>query len=146
MTIQAKDVRRFNLLSIENHTELATVIEIKEKTLRLEYIRKDTGLTHRAVIEIERIKGIPLTEEWLLKFGFVKQTDTIPYNYRIHKTKMFFYIRYGKYTTDGMKTYLEGFNGLFIGNKFTRVIKHVHDLQNLYHALTNQELELKINE
>lgn len=89
------------------------------------------------------IKPIPLTEDWLIDLGFSKMTDTTPYNYRIHKSKMFFYIRYGTFTTDGGKTDLIGFNGLFIANKFVRVIKYVHELQNLYFALTGEELELK---
>jgi hypothetical protein len=94
-------------------------------------------------LDIEAFEPIPLTEEWLIKLGFSKQTDTSPYNYRIHKSKMFFYIRYGSFTTDGGKTDLNGFNGLFIANKFVRVIKYVHELQNLYFVLTGEELKLK---
>ncbi|MEY4351142.1 MAG: hypothetical protein RL078_1209 [Bacteroidota bacterium] len=86
---------------------------------------------------------IQLTEEWLIKFGFSQMTDTSPANYRMHKSKMFFYIRYGTFTTDGGQTDLIGYNGLFIANKFVRVIRYVHELQNLYFALTGEELTLK---
>ena len=84
---------------------------------------------------------IPLTEEWLIKFGFSKMDDTTPSNYRVHKSKMFFYIRYGTFTTDMGKTDLIGYNGLFVGNKFVRVIRYIHDLQNLYFSLTCEELQ-----
>lgn len=91
-----------------------------------------------------RYQPIPLTEEWLLKFGFTLMKDTTPYNYRLHKNKSFCYIRYGTYgiIENGIENFEKGFNGLFIGNKFIRVIKYVHDLQNLYFALSNEELTL----
>ena len=98
---------------------------------------------YQLYILTDYFEPIPLTEEWLQKFGFTKMTDTTPFNYRIHKSKMFFYIRYGTFTTDGGKTDLIGFNGLFVGNKFVRVIRYVHDIQNLYFALTGEELTLK---
>ena len=103
---------------------------------------KQVEILHKDKILID-FQPIPLTEEWLLKFGFSLMKDTTPYNYRIHKSKMFFYIRYGSFTTDGGKTDLIGFNGLFIANKFTRVIKYVHELQNIYFALTGEELTFK---
>ena len=96
------------------------------------------------LVKIEAdFEPIPLNEEWLIKFGFSQMTDTSPANYRMHKSKMFFYIRYGTFTTDGGQTDLIGYNGLFIANKFVRVIRYVHELQNLYFALTGEELTLK---
>ena len=131
MTIQAKDVRRFNLVSIENHTELATVIEIKEKTLRVEYIRKDTNLPHRAVIEIERIKGIPLTEEWLMKLGAIKSNLGYIYT-RFYLVYLEVYNYY--YVTD------------FETNAYFTKIEFVHEWQNFISIVEGKELELKINE
>lgn len=89
---------------------------------------------------------ILLTEEWLKKLGFSLMTDTTPYNYRIHKNKSFCYIRYGTFGTfeNGIEKSFQGFNGLFIANKFVRVIKYVHELQNLYFGLTGEELNLHV--
>ena len=89
---------------------------------------------------------IPLTEYYLKKFGFSFMTDTTPYNYRIHKNKSFCYIRYGTFGTfeNGVEKSFQGFNGLFIANKFVRVIKYVHELQNLYFGLTGEELNLHV--
>ncbi len=87
---------------------------------------------------------ILLTEEWLIKAGYSLKIDTSPYNYRICLSKMIFYIRYGKFTTDGGKTYITGFNALFIGNRFIRVIRYVHELQNLHYDLIGKELNFKL--
>ena len=62
---------------------------------------------------------IPLTEEWLLKFGF-----------NLYSKEMYFIA--------GMKIWK--CNEIFICNKNGIVIKHVHQLQNLYFALINKEL------
>ena len=68
----------------------------------------------------EMFEPIPLTEEWLLGFGF-KRTDTVGF---LSNRKM----------------------GLFKGRGRWRVLHHntavryVHQLQNLYFALTGEEL------
>jgi hypothetical protein len=76
-------------------------------------------------------KPIPLTEEWLLKFGFEKQ---MMWTYAINiigNKKLIYYL---------------GEKGWSVGNKnysdFSN-LNYVHQLQNLYFALTNQELEIK---
>jgi hypothetical protein len=66
---------------------------------------------------------IPLTEEWLLKFGFV----TNPYEDRYEK---------GTIHIECDKT--KGATYLWIENM--PHIKYVHQLQNLYFALTGEEL------
>jgi hypothetical protein len=81
---------------------------------------------HLFTYEDEDIKPIPLTEEWLLKFGF---DDLGYYGFGIG----YFHI-----------LYIEDQKNNFqfpISNKYVRV-KHVHQLQNLYFALTGEELEL----
>lgn len=77
---------------------------------------------------------IPLTEEWLLKFGF---------NVEIKKTWSFGYEKdYNVYTLDGLT-----YNGIQAQWWYVQVLKNqpqfVHQLQNLYFALTGTELEIK---
>jgi hypothetical protein len=79
-------------------------------------------------------KPIPLTEEWLLKFGFKSDDISWEYSKRLGN----FYIMYdieinSIYINDGSR-----YDGADIPNE----IKHVHQLQNLYFALTGQELTL----
>tara|TARA_R110001606_G_scaffold355365_1_gene506345 strand:- start:50 stop:382 length:333 start_codon:yes stop_codon:yes gene_type:complete len=70
---------------------------------------------------MEVIKPIPLTEEWLLKFGFKKFKN---YNDFSHKGII-----------------IHGRKRGFVLRKSVPVIKHVHQLQNLYFALTGEELK-----
>ena len=77
---------------------------------------------------VKELKPIPLTEEWLLKFGFEKLKgwdDT------------FFFQLNGVQILE--------YNGSgYDYNSFN--IKHAHQLQNLYFALTGEELTIKQNE
>ena len=74
---------------------------------------------------------IPLTGEWLLNFGFNKSCFTIS---NFFKKDIYLNIdNKGKWTfnlAEGIGVYLTD-------------IKHVHQLQNLYFALTNEELTIK---
>jgi hypothetical protein len=79
-------------------------------------------------------KPIPLTEEWLVRFGF----EYIDYynNYRIiagdyHNSVQ---LRDGEWLYNGDISDAECYG--------IREIKYVHTLQNLYHALNDEELTL----
>jgi hypothetical protein len=85
---------------------------------------------------------IPLTEEWLLKFGFSKninksQIDGIEMTLSIDDNKTIF-SSCGK--LDGGLVVL----CLCAGNYFSNNLTYVHQLQNLYFALTNEELTIKL--
>lgn len=80
---------------------------------------------------LKNYKPIPLTEDWLLKFGFVYNSSyeywekegldlTIRQNYKINISKMMY--------------------SLFCEDVSICIIYHVHQLQNLYFALTGEEL------
>ena len=95
--------------------------------------------------EQNKLQPIPLTEEWLLKFGFEKViTDTedaygIDYNLEVAD------ICYISYSDD--------FSCAIYGSEYAsknsigavpnwNSIKYVHGLQNLYFALTGEELTI----
>lgn len=75
------------------------------------------------------IKPIPLTEEWLLKFGFKEYGGTTK-AFEIEKCVIDFDVR---------KIWTYQFNHEVESN----IVEYVHQLQNLVHALTNEELTLK---
>lgn len=85
------------------------------------------------------INPIPLIEDWLLKFGFEKYKDTN--NFKIKANK---YFSLGLQKQGYLKIGLSNnkWNVTNFGNK-SIFIKHVHQLQNLYFALTQQELIIK---
>jgi hypothetical protein len=89
-------------------------------------------------------KPIPLTEEWLLKCGFKKfeSTGVVGFDYSDHNEKTFVYDK-GRF---GIVKW--GINSpFFYSNHNLRIeLKTVHQLQNLYFALTNEELTWKSKE
>jgi hypothetical protein len=80
------------------------------------------------------IKPIPLTEEWLLKFGFEKKYDTFEFN-GLNVDGCVVHFSFDKWASE-----------YEIENcDYTEVpsdIQHVHQLQNLYFALTGEELTI----
>jgi hypothetical protein len=81
------------------------------------------------------IKPIPLTEEWLLKFGFEKMDfDMSGCNvWQLGKIRILkSFIREADYSVC--------IDGISPPTWSIASLKHVHQLQNLYFALTNTEL------
>jgi hypothetical protein len=76
-----------------------------------------------------KLEPIPLTEEWLLRFGFEKRS--------IIKQNDSYYLN-GKvvWATENGFRYFQNRD----------IIKYVHQLQNIYFALTGEELKLKDDE
>jgi hypothetical protein len=82
---------------------------------------------------------LPLTEEWLIKFGFIKvgsewklfpcfEVQIIAFNEDNYNGVMFY-----------TRTIHTDYTPIYCGN----YINYVHQLQNLYFALTNEELTMK---
>jgi len=73
-----------------------------------------------------KVSPIPLTEEWLIKFGFVKHKDR--FEYKIKEFRICLNSDSNEYVFPDWDVfdYLQ--------------IKYVHQLQNLYFALTGEEL------
>jgi hypothetical protein len=103
---------------------------------------------------LDMVEPIPLTEEWLLKFGFTKNESKIIDSYSISISKLgtlkklsvtiqfgneYVMIREGENdkpsSEDSIITLL---NGDTHGRPF-----YIHQIQNLYFALTGEELTIK---
>lgn len=88
------------------------------------YLQNDTDLY---------LYPIPLNKEWILKFEFelMKESE--------HTLDT--------YSKKGFQVWNKNSSELlFICNSMTIYLKFVHQLQNLYFALTNNELNIKTNE
>lgn len=81
---------------------------------------------------IETYKPIPLTEEWLLKFGFELQPKKNDLN-------SWYYIEKGKFSMNNARGFWSH-SPIYLEDVVE--IKYVHQLQNLYYALTGEELEI----
>lgn len=81
------------------------------------------------------LQPITLTEEWLLKFGFVNTKSGYEFIIHSKRARLSVILR-----PDGIGMVgISGPWGLYDSIHY----KHVHQLQNLYHALTGEELEIK---
>tara|TARA_R110002167_G_scaffold4954_2_gene23136 strand:+ start:605 stop:955 length:351 start_codon:yes stop_codon:yes gene_type:complete len=83
---------------------------------------------------IDNFTPIPLTEEWLLKFGFEENCNN---NYQISYNQVC-----------GLSITISDYKSWFCNLSSTTFYelsncKHVHQLQNLYFTLTNEELIIK---
>ena len=141
--LQAKDLRLGNFLQNKVSKELLKVCRISED-------RIETTVVDRSKFPLKDgwgIEPIPLTEEWLLRFGFeqgnykelkekhfVKKSKTI----KVIISGIGFWDVYTDYNPYQI-TFSSGLN-IITDN---RGIKHVNQLQNLYYALTEEELTLK---
>lgn len=127
--MKANELRIGNYFSFGKHKEITTVFKIT-------FERKDGYLINGQIPE-SHCEPIPLTEKWLLKLGFSKMTIKPLWRKTI-----------GEYTLDS-DDFLFSFESKYvyvdsglalhpIGNE----IEYVHQLQNLYFALTGEELTL----
>tara|TARA_R110000772_G_C12935450_1_gene400264 strand:+ start:92 stop:493 length:402 start_codon:yes stop_codon:yes gene_type:complete len=98
----------------------------------------DSEAMHKDWIEEQ---PIPLTEEWLLKFG-MNYTDGFSNSRKVYVKNHEFDMSHITYSeNEGL---LRLSNGEQKGTMLIPWIKYVHQLQNLYFALTNEELTINL--
>lgn len=135
MSLSASELRIGNIINYRNFND----IELHWKDLR-EFDIKPKDVLSRIY------QPIPLTEEWLLNFGFehVKDSKAIGNVFKIDLLKNYSYLKIcnkgNKHCVVGV-FYLKTSNNSFALTE--AVIKYVHQLQNLYFALTGEELKIK---
>lgn len=124
---------------------------MKEKELRIgNYVYFQDALLKfdfESGWNFDYIKPIPLTEQWLLKFGF-KAWDNKKTIYTIERdideynnTCFRFWFKQDELIFDYIQNETHPTESVFDDKNIIRLkIQHVHQLQNLYFALTNEEL------
>lgn len=86
------------------------------------------------------IKPIPVTEEWLLKFDILKSDHIIKFPRRENGMPKLF----GRWITKTGLIDLKELETPFLRIDATHTdIYYVHQLQNYYHSVTGEELEIK---
>lgn len=127
MTLKANELRIGNYLNGKQGHVIIT--EIRENNIVK--IHDNTSSFYVG----DCLKPIPLTEEWLLKFGF-ERTDQEDNS---NDDWIWLFYQKDKIYIDGSDLTIETASGIVIK------IEYVHQLQNLYFALTGEELILKNN-
>jgi hypothetical protein len=139
--IPAKDLRIGNKFMMAGGKMVQTVFDIKDNTdrgrmytesesYRAKYSHLITCIENGNQYHPFEIDGVPITEEWLLKLGF-NSIDSDP--------DILYYTKNNVALNafgDHSKIWLR-----YVSN--TIEIKSVHQLQNLYFALTGEELTIK---
>jgi hypothetical protein len=121
LAMEAKNLRIGNFVSDLNASD-----SFFAKVKKLDYSRCYYGQFHSAYSDL---KPIPITEEWLIKFGFnlvVKEGNQGEFRvYQLNEIT---------YNTN---------HGWWWRHQLTVQPKYVHELQNLFFAIIGTELELK---
>ena len=124
--MKANELRLGNLINTQNGVEEICTIYIGS------FITETCS-------SFEYCEPIPLTEEWLLKFGFKKIGTNDFYDDLYH---------FGNGTHNGFYFSLSGvavvgWNDYYDHHQEVGDCQYVHQLQNLYFALTGEELTIK---
>ena len=134
--IQPQELRIGTLLDVDGH--IIKVGKIEENSISWN-IAKDTAKfkiwNPFLPISDKRINPIPLTEEILLEFGFYFEDGF--YCLRINNTAFMTIILLGSYANYELSNFRQKI--VFSRGEFSGV----HQLQNLYFALTGEELTFK---
>lgn len=125
--IKANELRTGNLVLFNG--KVVKISEVGRLTIEVEI-----NELKYLYCKIEDLKPIPLTEEWLLKFGWGKGEYDTEYvdNVSLKQECLSYNV--------GAKMFCIETNGDIMEIKH---IRYVHQLQNIFYCLTGQELELK---
>ena len=142
--IQSNDLRIGNYVSHRTGTMTIGGVQID----CVEFMPTEDG--DRGSI-YDDIDGIPLTEEWLIRFGFEKNVEINENAYEFPKRKYPHLSRMGLFflhhTITGIDK-IDYYNLAFPGSYGSCYLpsfnqcRYVHQLQNLYYVLTGEELGL----
>lgn len=102
-------------------------------TIGLDIVKIGDGITWT----LDGISGIPINEEWLLRLGFMKYTIDIGGPGIGEESDQWSLNGYSFLFDINERLFLSGYNWN------THHMQYVHQLQNLYFALTGEELTIK---
>ena len=131
--MEARELRIGNLIKSGNGIYKVVAVSVQGVEIMIPYdkdVNSQSGHILNSASTI--INPIPLTEEWLVKLGF---------NYGGIWIELMGLMSYGRILQHkGMGAKSTAF---YINEQFIANIQYLHELQNLYFALTGTELETK---
>jgi len=124
-----------------NFIEQGKVFEVKPYQVRVSYWHQHKQQDAMSLVKLDECDPIPLSEEVLLKCGFKRIANLISGSEieieYYQKGKIIVYL-----LKDFFEIEIETSSGIF--NLHQTFEKHLHQLQNLYYALTGEELEVSL--
>jgi len=145
--MEAKELRLGNYVELQidlpeiKTKEVSQVLKLEAESSEIYCFSENIPDCDIWDIEDEQVKPIKLTREWLIKFGFdcVYDTDYEDWLYdkdsEIHELR----IQYYNFNDENKSSF---FAVEYLGQIEVK-LKYVHQLQNLYFALTGNELIIK---
>ena len=132
--LKPEELRLKNLVQDEDGT-IGTVCRIEKNSIEILHDEGYSIITD----PFKHLNPIPLTEEWLVKFGLNKHEK--------HSSRMAYLNGFYDFTTDTYLFNMQDGTTTISTIEYNHeieteiaIIKHVHQLQNLYFALTGKEL------
>lgn len=153
-TLEAKELRSGNYFQLDLDKSIHELAYIGQGTELLFWCKEKDGKV-KGYIKQSDAKPIPLTEEWLIKFGFTisedgdsawKSTNEFPNSTTYYQDEQFVINKSFDEIKEGESISFIDFWCLTIGDYRVELyskIYYVHQLQNAYY-LTGKELEIKI--
>lgn len=138
--MKVQDLRIGNLI-LDIDGNIGKVTHISETSIKVD--NANIGFSDLS------LKPIPITEEWLLRFGFEKNDNGFTFIKYIRKMKIGLppnerIIGAGHRFLFTFRTNVDQIKANGISVKMEKRIQYIHQLQNLYFALTGEELKLTI--
>jgi len=134
--MEARELRIGNIVNCQHHYNDCPDTKKFNVPIEIESIRRDSvTLSTFQDVNIKYLSGIPLTEERIFDLGFIKSDRSNEY-WTFYVLPNGWYISQSHHNepSAGVK------EGCFYwGDNFIE-IKYIHKLQNIYYALTTQEL------
>ena len=139
MELSAKELRIGNLVSFNHKWDiLCTVKQIQQDSVRVSF-ETQPNLMNGLTTHPDNYIPIRLTEEWLINFGFEKAKHSHGYDCYIKDGFDFDIVSHGRYWVLAIYTDESCTDSLYFAHgRF----EYVHQLQNLYFALTGKELTI----
>lgn len=141
--IQANELRTGNWVNIQSHDQYAQIIEIKSgRPDNRDFVRiSSPNLDTQFAVEISQIVPIPLTEEILLKAGFeIGGYNFVEVTHPKHP-RLFFVIG-NNFDSIWWNYNIQGTSKECESSQIE--IKYIHQLQNLFFALTGEEIKIEV--
>ena len=128
--IESNELRIGNLVTDEFYDSYRNIIEVDSISDKGINIFVEDGQFAQTWIEpayrFDTIFGIPLTEEWLLNFGYKQNSFSLNFE---NSTRISIFKKYNCFIAQ-------------IDNTVIREIKYIHQWQNIFYDFTNEELIL----
>jgi len=135
--MKASELRLGNYLAVNSGIQEVKEIGINEISTGKKYSYSEFAAYYPHVIKHSELEvgsyAIPLTEEWLLKFGLTTAHYSDRDSPRYELPGYGYEIRLGD----------DGEHGVYFEGNCMTYIKFVHQLQNLTYSLTEEELTIK---